>query len=393
MISEDRSFSRRAALAGTLATVAMQGAVPKAAQAARRRPNPTGLRGLGIVYDTGIFSAGRSVRSTHEPFDAKVVKRDMKAIADDLHCTAVRIVGGDPGRIDTAARLAAHQGLEVWVSPFTVDLTQAEQIELLGDCAVRAERLRRDGADAVFVAGAEISLFTKGFLPGETIFDRLAFITTPGPDFIEAIRALPGKINAFFAQAVPSVRRRFLGPVTYAAIDSLERVDWAPFDMITNDTYRDAQSAATFPDQIRAFVARGTALGKPAVITESGCVSYDGGSDLGGRGDTIVEYDNAANTALRLTQTVTRDEAEQAQTIEELVKTYDQTGVHTAFVQTFAMRHLPYREHAEPTQDLDRASFGIVRPLEHGHGWRGHTWEPKEAYFRLGALYQRLRRS
>jgi hypothetical protein len=399
MADKAHPMSRRATLLGTVAgaaAIAIQGAPLRDASAAPAGStplNPTGLRRLGIVYDTGIYGAGRSQRSTHEPFDVRVVKKDMKAISKDLHCTAVRIVGGDPERIDTAAKIAAREGLEVWFSPFTIDLTQEEQLELLTDCADRADRLRRAGADVVFVAGAELSLFTNGFLPGETFADRLEFLMERGPDFIPAIQALPGKINAFFARALPPVRGRFAGRVTYAAIDALERVDWAPFDMIANDTYRNAAAVATFPDQVRAMVARGAAMGKPAVVTESGCGCYDGAADLGGSADLIVEYDRTTNVALRLTKIVTRDEDEQARTIEELVNVYDQAGVHTAFVQTFAMRHLPYREHAEPAQDLDRAGYGIVRPLESGHGWRGHTWEPKEAYFRLGALYERLLRS
>ena len=50
----------------------------------------------GINYDSGFLSAGTS---THEPFDADVVRREMQIIRDDLHCTAVRITGGHPDRL------------------------------------------------------------------------------------------------------------------------------------------------------------------------------------------------------------------------------------------------------------------------------------------------------
>ncbi|MGI5286329.1 hypothetical protein ACQEVF_23725 [Nonomuraea polychroma] len=78
------------------------------------------MRGKGIAYDTGFINAGVSTR---EHFDPDVVRREMRVIRDDLHCTAVRITGGDPDRLEIAARHAADAGLEVWYSPFTCGLT------------------------------------------------------------------------------------------------------------------------------------------------------------------------------------------------------------------------------------------------------------------------------
>ena len=51
------------------------------------------MRGKGINYDTGFSPGGVSSR---EQFDAGIVRREMQVIADDLHCTAVRISGGAP---------------------------------------------------------------------------------------------------------------------------------------------------------------------------------------------------------------------------------------------------------------------------------------------------------
>src|SRR4030095_11512695 len=127
------------------------------------------MRGKGINFDTGFFNARTSTR---EPFDADVVRREMRVIHDDLRCTAVRITGGDPGRLEIAATCAAHAGLEVWFCPFTNDLTQDELLDLLADCAERAERIRRRGATVVMLTGSEVSLFTVGFLPGEKLTDR-----------------------------------------------------------------------------------------------------------------------------------------------------------------------------------------------------------------------------
>src|SRR6476661_9048188 len=134
------------------------------------------MRGKGINYDTGFLSAGTS---THEPFDPEVVRREMRIIRDDLHCTAVRITGGAPDRLEIVAAHAADAGLEVWFCPFTNDLTQDELLALLVDCAERAERLRRGGASVVFLTGSEVSLFTEGFLPGATLAERLGLIADP----------------------------------------------------------------------------------------------------------------------------------------------------------------------------------------------------------------------
>jgi hypothetical protein len=54
----------------------------------------------GINYDTGFISAGTTTR---EPFDPRVVKREMQIIHDDLHCDTVRVTGGYPERLEIAA--------------------------------------------------------------------------------------------------------------------------------------------------------------------------------------------------------------------------------------------------------------------------------------------------
>ena len=94
------------------------------------------MRGKGINSNTGFLRAGGS---THEPFDPEIVRREMAVIHDDLRCNAVRITGGDLERLKIAASHAASAGLEVWLSPFTTDLTADELLALLADCAEHAE--------------------------------------------------------------------------------------------------------------------------------------------------------------------------------------------------------------------------------------------------------------
>src|SRR5262245_32635502 len=189
------------------------------------------MRGKGINYDTGfINNAGVS---NHEPFDPEIVKREMRIIRDVLHCNAVRITGGDMDRLEIAARHAAAAGLEVWLCPFTCDLTMDELLNFLADCAERAEQLRRGGAEVVLFTGSELSLFTIGFLPGETLAERLALVGDPLRlrSMIEEVRL---RINNFLRRAVDVVRARFGGKVSYAALP-LEGVEWTPFDIIATD--------------------------------------------------------------------------------------------------------------------------------------------------------------
>jgi len=349
------------------------------------------MRVKGINYDTGFFSAGTN---THEPFDPEVVRREMRIIRDDLHCSAVRITGGDPDRLEIAATHAADAGLEVWFCPFTNGLTQDALLALLADCAERAERLRRRGAEIVVLTGSEISLFTVGFLPGETIEDRLALVADPlrVRPVIGEVRA---RINDFLRRAVQVVRTRFGGPVSYSSLP-LEGVDWTPFDAIASDAvYRSAATAARFPDLVRAFVAQGQTQGKPVAATEFGCMTYRGAADMASSDiHSMVEW-GSDGRATRLKADHVRAEDEQATYLREVLGVLESEGVDAAFVYTFARYDLPHRE--DPRTDLDRVSCGVVAvcdgkrdALEAGR-WRypDMPWEPKAAFDTLAECYGR----
>ncbi|HEX9221463.1 MAG TPA: hypothetical protein VF858_13340, partial [Gemmatimonadaceae bacterium] len=299
------------------------------------------MRGKGITYDTGFLSAGTSTR---EPFDPEVVRREMRVIHDDLHCNAVRVTGGYADRLKLAATYAADAGLDVWLCPFTNGLTQGELLDLLADYAEHAEQLRRNGAEVVMLTGSELSLFTTGFLPGETLAERLALVADPlrVRPMIKEVRA---RINDFLRRAVDVVRARFGGKVSYASLP-LEGVDWAPFDIISTDAaYRTAATAAHFRENIRAFVAQGRAQGKPVAITEFGCTTHRGAADGGGdslvEGAIIVWGDDAR--PVRLNGEYVRDEDEQATYLREVLEVFEAEGVDNAFVNTFARYDLPHR--------------------------------------------------
>lgn len=341
------------------------------------------MRARGVSYSTGFVL--RNVNS-RPSFDPSIVQRELQIIRDDLHCTAVRIMGGDAQRIEVATQFAAELGLEVWVSPYPLELDELDSLKLIVDCARSAERLRKSGVPVVLVAGAELSLMNPGFLPGESLDERVSFLQRPG----EASRAVPqasDRVNQFLRTVVAAVRDVFAGQLTYASTP-LENVDWAPFDFISVDLYRSAGIA----DQFVAGVRRLAGMPKPVAITEFGAATYKGAADLGALGLQIVEYDETTGWPVRLKKRVERDEHGQAAHVLELLRLFDEQGIDSAFVFTFALYDFPHHPDADPVEDLDLASYGLVRPLVD----RASTthpdmpWEAKEAFNALAAYYGRL---
>lgn len=347
------------------------------------------MRAKGINFDTGFFNPHTTTR---EPFDPEIVRREMRIIRDDLHCTAVRITGGDPKRLEIAAKYAAEAGLEIWFCPFTNGLTQDELLALLADCAERAERLRQAGADVVLLTASEISLFAHGFIPGETLEERLALVSDVSR-LRPLIRDIRVSINDFLRRAVAVVRERFSGKLSYASLP-LEGVDWTRFDIIATDAaYRTAVTAANYRENIRAFVAQGRAQGKPVAVTEFGCGTFRGAADLANHVDSIIVWDDHGRAA-KLNGEYIRDEEGQATYLRELLDVFETEGVDAAFVYTFARYDLPHRD--DSLMDIDLASAGVVKVVGRDSGSRDHggrypdmPWEPKAAFDAVADCYAR----
>ncbi|TWF90365.1 hypothetical protein [Kitasatospora viridis] len=312
------------------------------------------MRARGITYDTGTFPGDLFTRKA---FDPEQVRREMAVIAGELHCDAVRISGRDAERLGTAARFAAEAGLEVWFSPFPVDLPADDILAFFADCAKRAQALHEGGARVVFVAGCELSAFAHGFLPGDTHRDRLTAMATADLSWWTSLGPVPDLLNAFLAQAATTVRAHFDGRITYAS-GPWEPVDWAPFDLVGIDAYRSAQNADDFRTQLRE--ARST--GKPVAVTEYGTCAYRGAGDLGGM-------------AWQPPPGAVPDEQEQVRYLEELLDVFEDEGVDTALWFSFANYDKP--------RDRDIASYGVVRLLDEVR------WEPKAVFHAMGARYRR----
>ncbi|HEX6526667.1 MAG TPA: hypothetical protein VF070_42620 [Streptosporangiaceae bacterium] len=339
------------------------------------------MRAKGMTYDTGYIRNGEISRMS---FDPAVVRRELAIIRDDLHCNAVQVIGGDPGRLEMAAGYAAELGLEVWFSPYPLELRPAEILALFTDCAKRAERLRKSGAEVVFVTGVELSIMNQGFMPGDSVDERLSLLLSD-PDRRERLAEVSARLNDFLRSAVAAVRDRFLGRVTYAAIPA-ERVDWRPFDIMSVELIRSAEVAGQFREGVRALVAGG----KPVAITGFGTAAYLGAGDRGGRVMEIIEYDQRTGAPVRLNGQYIRDEAGQAAYLREVLEIFDTEGVDAAFVFIFALYNFPHRPESDPRLDLDMASLGIVKMLEgrNGDTYPGMAWEPKAAFTTVAESYR-----
>ena len=326
---------------------------------------------IGVNYDTGFVYGGRNTRRR---FDTDAVRNDLAVIAEQLHAPAVRISGDNPDRLVTAAEAALAVGLDVWFSPMPTDLEPAEFIAFLTDCAARAESLRRQG-EVVMVLGCELTLFCKGFVPGETSQERIALMSDPAtwtdPVKVGELQAGLARWTAVQAELAAAARKVFGGRITYAA-GLWEDVNWDLFDIVAVDAYRDAQNAATFADE----VASRSKWGKPVVATEFGCCTYRGAADRGGIGWAIVDTKSDPPV---LDGPYERREEEQVEYLIELVEEFDRINLAAAFWFSFAGFELPHRP-GDPRHDLDLAAYGLVAVDDDGN------WRPKQVFGKLAEL-------
>ncbi|WP_336210558.1 hypothetical protein [Nonomuraea sp. LPB2021202275-12-8] len=309
----------------------------------------------GINYDTGFLPEPDRSRKA---FDAETVRREMRVIAEELHCQVVRVSGADPARLTVAAEQAAAAGLEVWFAPFPVDLHPKETLTLYAESARRAEALRAGGAEVVLVAGCETSAFCHGFLPGATYGERLGTLTTASVEWWSTtIPPIMRSFDAYLAEVAETVRPLFGGRLTYAA-GPWEFIDWTPFDLVGVDAYRAAYNAGTFREELRGHLAHG----KPVAVTEFGTCPYRGAAEQGG-------------SAWLVPGGAVPDEGEQVRYLEELIDVFEEEGVETALWFTFA----GYTRLGA----ADLGSYGVVRMLDETR------WEPRKVFGAMAARYAR----
>ncbi|WP_040411856.1 hypothetical protein [Desulfosporosinus sp. OT] len=337
----------------------------------------------GINYDIGTFTRGQESASSRDILDPTIVEREMQIINNDLHCNAVRISGQDVARLATASEYALQQGLEVWFSPAFVDANESEMLPYFVECAKAAEKLRLQYPKVVFVAGCELTFFMKGLVDGDTAFDRINTFMKPWRLLKSTVTKGPfnRRLNAFLAKATKAVRENFQGQLTYAS-GPWEEVDWALFDIVGIDYYREIHNKGSYLQKLRAYFKHG----KPVVITEFGCCTYQGAEEKGGYGWAIIDR---SKTPSQLKGEYVRDEGVQANYLVELLDVFKAEKVEGAFVFTFVSPTYPYNE--KPLYDLDMASYSVVKtyPEQMGATYCEMPWETKQSFVALANYYAR----
>ena len=133
----------------------------------------------GVIYDAGTVF-GRGQRPTRRHLAARVMRRELEVIRNELHATHVRVVASDPARLDTVAGAVAEAGLGLWYSPAVFDYDPAETTRNTVAMAGHAEALRRawskdSPTGSSPIAGPESATTPK---PRSTSSQA----TTPNPD-------------------------------------------------------------------------------------------------------------------------------------------------------------------------------------------------------------------
>ncbi|GAA2710375.1 hypothetical protein ACFY2R_29400 [Micromonospora olivasterospora] len=323
---------------------------------------------LGMNYDVGSYLLPD--RPSRPDFDPAAARTEIDTIVGTLGCTALRISGDDPARLEAAARLALDRGLTVYLSPVRHNLHPDQALAYLADTARLAADLRRHG-DVVFVAGLEASFFLRGFLLGDTPLDRIRTAMLPWRLMWSTVRlgSFHRRLNAYLHSAAATVRAEFDGPVTYAS-GPWEEVDWTPFDLVGVNLYRDRRNRGRYRELLRGYAGHG----KPLVLTEFGCAAYQGAPGLGATAWTIADR---SAIPPRLTRPVVRDERVQADELRDLLEIYQSEPVSAAFVFTWAQYTYPHVD--VPEHDLDTAGYGIIAVAADG------SWRPKAAFDMLAA--------
>lgn len=322
-----------------------------------------GLKIRGINYDTGTeFRAGEPSRIIWNEGD---VIRDMKAIHKELHCNSVNLYGSDVDRLLEAAKIGLSEGLSVSIQPRLIDGTKEEMLAFLAHCAREAERLR-SGNNVTLNTGCELSLFTKGFIPGKTFLARIRNLMWAWP----LLPLINSRLNKHLKEVIGIARAHFNGAITYGA-GSWENIAWDGFDFLGINLYRDKENEKTYLTDLRKLHGHG----KQIIITEFGCCTFKGAERMGGGGWTVIDYKVVPP---RLKKEYQRDEQIQADLLSQLIDIYNEENIYGAYVFDFMGSQQPYSEN--PIQDLDMASYGIVKVMPDSINANRIAWERKIAF-------------
>lgn len=327
----------------------------------------------GINYDVGTeYRRGESSRPIWNDDD---VARDLAVIHDELHCTSVNLYGTDLQRLEHAAIVAHRQGLHVSLQRRSIDDSREGMLGHLTEAARVAERLRRSG-DVTLNVGCEVTLFTRGFVVGRTFRARIRNLLWTLP----LLPLINHRLNRHLREAVRLARMHFDGPLTYSA-GTWESVQWEHFDLVGVNLYRDRWNEKTYVADLRRLCS----FGKPVVITEFGCSTFEGAERKGGGGWMIVDFDAVPPT---VKPGYVRNEQVQAALLDELLGLYAAEAIDGAYV--FDFMHATFGHAPDPARDLDMAGYGLVKVRPPDPTDTSVVWERKAAFDAVARRYALL---
>jgi hypothetical protein len=332
------------------------------------------MRIRGINYDAGTeYRPGESSRPVWNEDD---VVRDLRVIREELHCTSVNVYGTNLDRLRAAAALAHRAGLAVSLQLRSIDESRDDMLAGVAAAAAAAEGLRASG-DVTLNTGCELTLFTRGFVPGRTFMARIRNLMWILP-FLPLVNA---RLNRHLANVVKVAREHFSGQVTYSA-GAWESVRWDIFDLVGVNLYRDRWNERSYARDVRALGR----FDKPVVITEFGCSTFRGAERRGGGGWMIVDFDARPP---RVEPGHIRSEEVQATCIDQLLDVFQDAAIDGAYVFDFMQAAMSHTN--DPLTDLDMAGYGLVSVRPIGPGATSIAWERKAAFDVVARRYGRER--
>ncbi|MDF3820883.1 hypothetical protein P3G55_13285 [Leptospira sp. 96542] len=329
------------------------------------------MRIRGINYDTGTeYVKGDNTRLIWNQTD---IKRDMKVIKNELFCNSVNLYGSSIDRLIETANIALGAGLSVSIQARLIDGNKKQMLDYLKLTAIESEKLKSKG-DVILNTGCELTLFTSGFLPGKTFLDRMQNLIWSWP----ALAIFYSSWIDHLTEMSDVSRSFFSGPITYSA-GVWEDVDWNKFDYIGVNLYRDRDNEFSYVSDLKNLQS----IGKPVIITEFGCCTFEGAERLGGGGWLVVDH---SKIPPEIKEGYKRNEKVQAEHLAELLDLYYKENIHGCFIFDFLESGNVYNPE-NPKFDLDMASYGIVKALPPSSKDRLH-WEKKLAFQTVAERYQ-----
>ncbi len=339
------------------------------AGATGRRP---GLTYRGVVYEV---TDGETPSTGWSPGR---MRRDLRAVAHDLHADSVKVTGDGVERLTATAAEAAELGLNVWLEPALGDVPEREILDHLAETGRFAERLlARRARECISVSAASSCCTCPGSCPAPTPRQRVAHLLKG--DFDPVLMAR--RLHRFTAKAASVGRSVFHGRLTYAAAQD-EDVDWGLFDLVGVHTTT-ATSGTGTPTSVTS--PRCGASGSPSPSWSSVCCTFEGAPGQGRHG---LGRRRPRKEPPEIKGGLVRSERTQAAYLTDVLSVFESMG-RTRRWRTPSSPPTPRTAPATPATTSTWRATHIVKTIEDRHG--GWHWEPKESFRALARHYARSR--